>query len=121
MRLSFSLTAALLGSSLMCSTAFTPSSPLKIALKHSAFLSRPNVIRYATVPREADQQASEKVVDANTESKSPGVPIPYSELSIGVLKETLKGENRVSQSPDGVRMLIKEGFQVLVQEGGTQQ
>jgi hypothetical protein len=121
MRLSVSFVAALLGSYLMCSTAFTPSSSLKLALKQSAFLSRPNVIRYATVPQEAEQQVSKEVVEANTESKSPGGPIPYSELSIGVLKETLKGENRVSQSPDGVRMLVKEGFKVLVQEGGMQQ
>lgn len=30
-------------------------------------------------------------------SKILGQPIPYSELTIGVLKETFKGENRVSQ------------------------
>ena len=33
----------------------------------------------------------------DTESKFLGQPIPYSELTIGVLKETFKGENRVSQ------------------------
>ena len=44
-------------------------------------------------------------------------PIPYSELTIGVLKETFEGENRVSQTPDSVRNLIQAGFQVLVQAG----
>lgn len=32
-----------------------------------------------------------------TVNKFLGEPIPYSELTIGVLKETFKGENRVSQ------------------------
>jgi NAD(P) transhydrogenase len=44
-------------------------------------------------------------------------PIPYSELTIGVVKETSKGENRVSQTPDSVRGLIKEGFTVIVESG----
>lgn len=47
-----------------------------------------------------------------------GQPIPYDQLTIGVMKETYKGENRVSQSPDSVKMLIKEGFHVVVQAGG---
>ena len=47
-----------------------------------------------------------------------GQPIPYDQLTIGVMKETFKGENRVSQSPDSVKMLIKEGFNVVVQAGG---
>jgi hypothetical protein len=48
-----------------------------------------------------------------------GQPIPYSELTIGVLKETFKGENRVSQTPDSIRTLVKAGMTVLVQSGGT--
>ena len=48
-----------------------------------------------------------------------GQPIPYSELTIGVLKETFKGENRVSQTPDSIRTLVKAGITVLVQSGGT--
>lgn len=32
-----------------------------------------------------------------TKTKILGQPIPYSELTIGVLKETFNGENRVSQ------------------------
>ncbi len=46
-------------------------------------------------------------------------PIPYSELTIGVLKETYPGENRVSQTPDSVLGLVKAGFTVLVEAGGT--
>lgn len=45
--------------------------------------------------------------------------IPYQELTIGVLKETYHGENRVSQTPDTVKNLVKEGFSVVVQSGGT--
>ena len=48
-----------------------------------------------------------------------GEPIPYKDLTIGVLKETFKGENRVSQTPDSVRSLVKAGFTVIVQPGGT--
>lgn len=47
-----------------------------------------------------------------------GQPIPYSELTLGVLKETFKGENRVSQTPDSIRTLVKAGITVLVQSGG---
>jgi NAD(P) transhydrogenase len=52
------------------------------------------------------------------ENRILGQPIPYDELTIGVMKETFKGENRVSQTPDSIKMLIKEGFNVVVQAGG---
>lgn len=48
-----------------------------------------------------------------------GKAIPYEELTIGVMKETYPGENRVSQSPDSVAGLVKAGFRVMVQAGGT--
>jgi hypothetical protein len=47
-----------------------------------------------------------------------GESIPYSELTIGVLRETYPGENRVSQTPDSVRALVKEGLTVAVESGG---
>ena len=53
-----------------------------------------------------------------TENKILGEPIPYSELTIGVLKETFKGENRVSQTPDSIKSLVKAGFTVIVETGG---
>lgn len=43
--------------------------------------------------------------------------IPYSELTIGVAKETFDGECRVSQSPDSVKKLVNAGFDVVVQAG----
>lgn len=48
-----------------------------------------------------------------------GKSIPYQEITIGVLKETFEGENRVSQTPDSIKNLVKAGFQVVVQSGGT--
>lgn len=46
-------------------------------------------------------------------------PIAYEQLTIGVVKESLDGENRVSQTPDSVQGLVKAGFTVLVEAGGT--
>ena len=46
-------------------------------------------------------------------------PIPYSKLTIGIVKETFKGENRVSQTPDSVKGLVAAGFTVIVESGGT--
>mmetsp|Transcript_5666 Transcript_5666/g.11770 ORF Transcript_5666/g.11770 Transcript_5666/m.11770 type:complete len:1132 (+) Transcript_5666:80-3475(+) len=46
-----------------------------------------------------------------------GQAIPYGDLTIGVLKEDYEGENRVSQTPDSVRALIKAGFTVVVEAG----
>lgn len=47
-----------------------------------------------------------------------GKSIPYEELTIGVMKESVNGESRVSLTPAAVEKLIKEGFHVLVQSGG---
>jgi hypothetical protein len=63
----------------------------------------------ADVPLKKEEEAS---------SKSIFAAIPYSELTIGVVKETFDGENRVSQTPDSVANLIKAGFAVIVQSGG---
>ena len=43
--------------------------------------------------------------------------VPYSSLSVGVLKETFPLEKRVVQSPDSVKMLTKAGFNVNVETG----
>ena len=43
--------------------------------------------------------------------------IPYSELSIGVPKETAHLERRVAQTPETVTKLTKEGFTVKVESG----
>lgn len=60
-----------------------------------------------------------KAFNLDETSRILGQPIPYEELTIGVMKETFPGENRVSQTPESVMSLIKAGFQVVVQEGGT--
>lgn len=46
-----------------------------------------------------------------------GTPIPYGELTVGVLKESYPGENRVSVAPDSVRMLVDAGLNVAVESG----
>jgi len=53
----------------------------------------------------------------NEKLKAPGTP--YSQLSIGVPKETYKGEMRVGLSPAGVSILIKEGFKSVVVDKGA--
>lgn len=55
---------------------------------------------------------------SNESTKDWKKPIPYTELTIGVLKETYPGENRVSQTPDSVQNLVKAGFTVVVESGG---
>ena len=42
---------------------------------------------------------------------------PYSELTIGVPKETTALERRVAQTPESVAKLTKEGWSVLVESG----
>lgn len=67
--------------------------------------------------KQASKSGPSRLVGMN-EDRDWTQPIPYAELTIGVVKETLEGENRVSQTPDSVRGLVKAGFTVLVQAGG---
>eukprot|EP01095_Lingulamoeba_sp_RSL-Kostka_P006586 TRINITY_DN2072_c1_g1_i2.p1 TRINITY_DN2072_c1_g1~~TRINITY_DN2072_c1_g1_i2.p1 ORF type:complete len:1081 (-),score=550.07 TRINITY_DN2072_c1_g1_i2:176-3418(-) len=50
----------------------------------------------------------------------PGVSmekaIPYSEMTIGVPKETFENEKRVGQTPANVENLVKKGFNVVVEK-----
>jgi NAD(P) transhydrogenase len=75
---------------------------------------------YVKADVEEQKVVDDKTLAAFQEPKTQilGQPIPYSELTIGVLKETFKGENRVSQTPDSIRTLVKAGITVLVQSGG---
>mmetsp|Transcript_20785 Transcript_20785/g.43716 ORF Transcript_20785/g.43716 Transcript_20785/m.43716 type:complete len:1142 (+) Transcript_20785:166-3591(+) len=50
-------------------------------------------------------------------AKILGKPIPYSDLTIGVLKETYPGENRVSIAPESAKLLVDAGFSVIVESG----
>ena len=40
----------------------------------------------------------------------------YLHMKIGILKETQKGEKRVSISPKIAKQLIAKGFEILVEE-----
>jgi H+-translocating NAD(P) transhydrogenase len=67
-----------------------------------------------------DEGPASKFLDDPNAPDLLGEPIPYSALTIGVLKETFPGENRVSQTPDSVHALVKEGFTVVVESGGKE-
>ena len=87
---------------------------------------------YATIEDEEQEQQQQKQPSGSAPAKKDIVsdafntdsinecfsPIPYSELTIGIIKETFKGENRVSQTPDSVKGLVDAGFTVIVQSGG---
>ena len=47
-----------------------------------------------------------------------GSPIPYEDLTIGILKESYPGENRVSVAPESVKLLVDAGLNVVVESGG---
>src|SRR3989338_9079870 len=49
----------------------------------------------------------------------PGTP--FKNLTIGVPKETALNEKRVAQTPDTVKQLVKEGFNVRVEKGAGAQ
>ena len=53
-----------------------------------------------------------------TNLKNLGEPVPYEDLTVGVVKETFTGENRVSVSPESAATLVKAGLHVVVQSGG---
>lgn len=73
-------------------------------------------------PRQQQKQSRDDAKlfsSADVTNKIHGsVAIPYSELTIGVLRERMDGETRVSQTPDSVANLVKAGFTVLVESGG---
>jgi hypothetical protein len=72
---------------------------------------------YATIEDDKTENVADVVLEEDS-SKSIFAAIPYSELTIGVVKETFDGENRVSQTPDSVAGLVNAGFAVIVQSGG---
>ena len=86
---------------------------------------------YSAVSDEQDSQTTseqqvedyaavlQQTFESPSESKILGQPIPYAELTVGVMKETYKGENRVSLSPDAVGLLTKAGLDVVVESGGA--
>lgn len=53
----------------------------------------------------------------HAEAATVSAPVPYSQLSVGVVKETFPLERRVVQSPDSVKLLTKAGITVKVEAG----
>lgn len=81
---------------------------------------------YSTLDR-PPTQSGDDVATATTTPATPallvkgmkvGPSIPYTQLTIGVLKESYTGENRVSLAPSNVKMLVDAGLKVVVETGG---
>jgi NAD(P) transhydrogenase len=113
---------ALVLSDCSISQAFSP--PLR-SVPRIRINGRPSPsFRFAIIPDKEIQQKTKKDTTQaffDEEAPSPhdsGAGIPYECLTIGVLKEAFPGECRVSQTPDSVRTLVKEGFTVAVESGG---
>ena len=91
---------------------FAPLAPLQLSkspIQNSRLFS-------ATAP--VEKTSSDAVFENDSGHRLIGQPIPYEELTIGVLKEVTEGEARVSQTPETVANLVKKGFHVLVEAGG---
>lgn len=107
----------------LCGSAQGFSSPSTALTRPSIGVKPSKLVTFATV--EEGSQQKDTISDEGPAAKFLeedeadllGEPIPYSELTIGILKETFPGENRVSQTPDSVRALIKEGLTVVVESG----
>ena len=122
MKLQLFASGLLLG---QCATAFTTPSLTARSTGLSLRGRQPStsiVATYATVESSESKQQKENLDDSTAatflDESIIGESIPYSELTIGVLKETYPGENRVSQTPDSIKTLLKDGFTVVVEEGG---
>ena len=57
---------------------------------------------------------SSRLVSEQQEKKKG---IPYSELTVGIPKETFPLEKRVAATPESVKSLIKPGFSVQIEQG----
>ena len=77
------------------------------ALQPRATFLQPKLARHVAPSAQAVAET-----DADT---SPG--IPYSSLTVGVVKESTPMEARVVQAPGSVATLVKAGFNVVVESG----
>ncbi|XMA12103.1 hypothetical protein WAI453_004894 [Rhynchosporium graminicola] len=58
------------------------------------------------------------VLSTNAEPSPPVTAIPYSELTIGVVRETYPEERRVAMTPQSAALLLKKGYKrVLIERG----
>jgi NAD(P) transhydrogenase len=103
----------LLGSGRIVVDAFQSTTSVRRVVTRSSA----SFVRYATIQEPQLEESVESVQVHAEASKTLGSPIPYSDLTIGVLKESFPGENRVSQTPETVAQLVKAGFTVVVQAG----
>ena len=80
-------------------------------------LHQPAPLRKPFLTASAPMRSSALISTATVEAppKAPG--IPYSSLTVGVIKETENLERRCAQSPESVASLTKAGFNVIVQSG----
>ena len=89
---------------------------LGLASRHLGRSSLSNCLRKVEIHElRLRTQHSVRRYCASTEKPPPG--IPYNNLTIGVPKETFPNEKRVALSPAAVKVLTKEGFNVVVEDG----
>jgi NAD(P) transhydrogenase len=114
------------------SHSFTlPSSPR--AIHHSLSTTQSPPFQYASIEPQLFSTISDSQKEVGTATKkydpsddftgkSPskilGEKVPYSDITIGVLRETFPGENRVSIAPASAKMLVDAGMSVIVEKGG---
>lgn len=128
------VTAALLLSVLIIvpSHSFTLPSSHRAAIAHGLPTTPSPPFQYASIEphlfstvsdskKESDTVAKKYVPSDDFEGLSPskilGEKIPYADLTVGVLKESYPGENRVSIAPDSAKLLVNAGMSVVVETG----
>ncbi|EFN59205.1 hypothetical protein CHLNCDRAFT_138139 [Chlorella variabilis] len=88
----------------------------------------PSVRRYAVITNVATPEAPQKPKKddsqqhasfASSAGAAAGVGVPYTQLSVGVPRETFENERRVALTPQGVAALRKAGFKSVVVESGA--
>ena len=119
---------------IFCHRAFSPPAPavmLALASRHLSRSSllltrsarRPTPVRDLNTARLRPRHSFVRRYCANTEKPPPPPPqgIPYNKLTIGVPKEIFPNEKRVALSPAAVKVLTKEGFNVVIEDGAGSQ
>ena len=87
-----------------------------LAFGGGAALGRPAVSHRHTLHPALPRHVAPSAIA--TEAALPvGTPIPYGDLTVGVVRETDALEDRVAQTPQSVASLVKAGFNVVVEKG----
>jgi len=80
--------------------------------------SRFSGLRRTSLPNSGGVRAGFRQLCSKTESpKPPPVGTAYSKLTIGIPKEIFPNERRVAMSPAACKTLVKEGFNVAIEDG----